>query len=238
MKIKKFNETMKIKNFSDMGDSWSVKDKKVYTGTKHLDLKLGSKVIELLEEYGLGIMSVGTGKWINEQHLLLPDEVNFQEYRVNIGKRIEWKDFLENEGYEDYNNMSEEEQAKIEEEYEKLKIDSDPCIEFSVFLPNGITDKESAAMSDASTYLKLISDSELKEVMNGSADYHLFFDDVFGVKKFLNFKKIEINNKNLEDLPTISHRLYKDSKAFYMFKELIGDRESQGLFRNWLNLIK
>jgi hypothetical protein len=238
MKIKKFNETITTKNFSEMGNTWSVQNKKVYTGTKNLDLKLGSKVIDLLEEYGLGIMSVGTGKWINEQHLLLPDEVNFQEYRVNIGKRIEWKDFLENEGYEEYDSMSEEEQARIEEEYENLKIDSDPCIEFSVFLPNGITDKESAAMSDASVYLKMINDSELKDVMSGGADYHLFFDDVYGVKKFLNLKKIEITNKNLEDLPSISHRLYKDSKAFAMFRELIGDRESQNLFRNWLNLIK
>jgi len=237
MKIKKFNEIMTTKNFSDMND-WSVKNKKVYTGTKQLDLQLGSKVIDLLEEYDLGIMSVGTGKWMNDQHLLLPDEENLQEYRVNIGRRIEWKDFLDNEGYEDFDNMSEEEQARIEEEYEKLEIDSDPCIEFSVFLPNGITDKNSAAMSDASTYLKIISDSELKDVMSGGADYHVFFDDVYGVKKFLNLKKIEINNKNLEELPSISHRLYKDSKAFNMFRELIGDRESQNLFRDWLNLIK
>ena len=102
MKIKKFNETMTTKKFSEMGDTWLVQNKKVYTGTKQLDLQLGSKVIDLLEEYGLGIMSVGSGKWINDQHLLLPDETNFQEYRVNIGKRIEWKDFLENEGYEEY----------------------------------------------------------------------------------------------------------------------------------------
>jgi len=183
-------------------------------------------------------MSVSTGKWINDQHLLLPDETNFQEYRVNIGQRIEWKDFLENEGYEEYDTMSKEEQSKIDEEYEKLEIDSDPCIEFSVFLPNGVTDKNSAAMSDASAYLKLISDSELKDVMNGAADYHIFFNDVYGVKKFLNLKKIEITNKNIDELPTISHRLYKDSKAFAMFRELIGDRKSQDLFKNWLNLIK
>lgn len=236
MKIEKFNE-MKTKSFSDM-DDWSIKTKKIYTGTKQLDLQLGSKVIDLLEKYNLGIKSVDPGKWINEQHLLLPDEKNFQEYRVNIGKRIEWNDFLDNEGY-DYDNMSEKEQEKIKEEYEKVEFNSyNYDIEFSVFLPNGITDKNSAAMSDASTYLKMISDSQLKDIMSGGADYHVFFDDVYGVKKFIDLKKIEITNKNLEELPTISYRLYKDSKAFHMFNELIGERESQNLFREWLNLIK
>ncbi len=227
---------MKVKNFSDL-NGWNIEDKKIYNGNKTLDLQLGYKVIDLLEKYNLGIISVEPGKWLNDNRLLLPDEKNFQEYRVHISKKLEWDDFLDNEGY-DYDEMSEEEQEKIKEEYKKLEFMSDPLIEFSVFLPNGITDKQAAALSDASIYLKNLSDSNLINIIECKADYNVFFDNTNEFKKFINLKTIKITNDNLEDIKTINHRLYKDSKAFYLFIENIGEYKSKKLFNEWLNLIK
>jgi hypothetical protein len=237
MKVQKYTEMrLTTKNFSDM-ENWSDKQTIVHTGTKTLDIELGRKVLELLDEYGLGIMGVGPGDWIKGQHLLFSDETNLKEYRVSIGKKMSWEDFIDNNYVDNYDDASEEEQAEMEEEFKKLEIDSDPCIEFSVFLPEKISEIEAAAMSDASTYLKMLNDSDLEIVMNGSAGTNMLFDDVFGVKKFLILKKIKITNDNLEDLPNISYRLYKDSKAFSMFEELLDDREFENFFKEWLELL-
>ena len=241
MKIKNFNEIMTIKNSSDM-DNWSTDIKKVYSDNKIINYELGSKVLDLLNEYGLGVVGVGPGKWMNEQHLLIADEGNFQEYRVHIGKKQEWDDFISDYEIEndiEYKKLSKDEQEKIDEIYNKLPYEPDKYeeIEFSVFLPSKTQNLGAAAMSDASSYLKLLSDSKLDGIIEGSAEYHIFFDDTHEVKNFINGKNITITNKNLEDIKTISHRLYKDSKVFGRFIENIGESETKNLFNNWLKLI-
>ena len=116
MKVEKFNEKMNIVNSADM-ENWSAKESNareklkdvsnrlqdlsskmsqynMQFNTKKIDIELGSKVIDLLAKYGLGIESIGTGNWLHGQKLVLPDETNFKEYRVHIGKKPNWDDFI------------------------------------------------------------------------------------------------------------------------------------------------
>lgn len=245
MKINKFNEEFKTTKFSDL-EEWSdpVK-KKIYKGTKTLNLELGSKVIDLLHEYDLGILSVEPGKWLNDQKLLLPDENNLKEYRVYIGKKQSFDNFIDN--YEDendveYKKLSSEEQEKLREIYDEddslmenqYGVEN---VEFSVFLPNNVRDINEAAMSDASTYLKLLKDSNLTSVIDGSGDNDLFLSYTEEVVNFINLKQIEITNKNLEFVTTINYRLHKDSKVFNAFDELMNYKNKQDLFNDWLKLL-
>ena len=239
-------EDMKTVKFSDM-ENWSVggnKNKKVYSGSKEFNYELGNKVIELLNEYGLGIVGVGPGKWLEQQKLILQDETNFKEYRVNIGKKQDWDDFIEE--YESdndvvYDELDEVGQEKIDEIYNNLPYDKVgyDYIEFSVFLPTNVTDVNAAAMSDASTYLKLLVDSGFKLYGGGLDEYDVFYNEPIYTKNFVNGKKITINNSNLEELVTVSYRLYKDGKVFDSFKEFLGDSESTAkqFFNEWLKLI-
>lgn len=236
-------EKMDIVNSANMGD-WSANKPIVYTGHKDINYELGSKVIDLLAEYGLGVVSVTPGDWLKRYQILLPDEQNIKEYRVQIGKKQGWDDFLsdyeiEND-IEDYNKLSQKKKEKINSIYDELPYEFgvNDEIEFSVFLPNNVNDVNKAAMSDASTYLKLLSESGLNDIMRGVAEYHVLFDEPDGFKNFINNKRISITNKNLEYVIDISTRLYKDSKVFNAFEDNIGDRETKDLINNWLNLIK
>jgi hypothetical protein len=78
---------------------------KELTGKKDFDLKLGQKVKDLFDEYGLCIV-VGPGNWIQKQKLLLDTEKIFKEYRVNIFKKESFEDYLENNDIFDFENMS------------------------------------------------------------------------------------------------------------------------------------
>jgi len=240
MEIKRFNEEIKTVPFSKI-DKWSVNNilqPKIKIGNKELDLKLGSKVLELFNNYGFDI-NVNVFDWMKKQHLLLSDETNFIENRVEVGKKQSWEDFLDDNGYE-YDDLPENEQKKIDEEFENRGFVNDEAeIEFSVFLPENLENIEYAALADASVYLKILSDSELNGVLNGNTDYRILSDEPFGFKKFLNFKKIKITNNNIEEVPSIEHRLYKDSKVFEIFKrELGGDQNFRNFFNEWLSLIK
>ena len=242
MKHIKLFEDMKTVKFSDM-ENWSVDNinKKAYSGNKEFNYELGNKVISLLDEYGLGIIGVGPGKWLEKSKLLLPDEINFKEYRVNIGKRQDWNDFIdeyENDHNIVYDELDENEQEKINEIYNNLPYEElgNDYIEFSVFLSSNVTNIEAAAMSDASTYLKLLVDSGF-DLYDSFNDYNVFFDNPISTKKFINGKKIVINNSNLEELVTVSNRLYKDGKVFYLFKEYLGESTAKRFFNDWLKLI-
>jgi len=243
MKVKKFNEEIKTVKLSDM-DDWSGKKKIIYSGSKNIDLQLGSKVIDLLAEYGLGIVSILPGKWIHDQKLLLPDETDFQEYRVTLGTKQDWDDFIEEYNEEidsTYDDLSDEEQEKVDEIYDNLPYVSDTYtsdIEFSVFLPSNIQQIDESAMSDASSYLKLLNNSNLKDVIAGHCEYQVFYYDTKGVINFINNKNIVITNKNLELVNTISYRLYKDSKVFSVIEDTIGENKTKRLINDWLKLIK
>jgi hypothetical protein len=243
MKINKFNEkaTLNTIKSSDMND-WSGKPKVIYSGTKKLDLQIGAKVIDLLLKYGLGIVDVGPAKWMYDQGLLLPDEENLQEYRVQLGTKQDWDEFLEDYEQENditYDDLSEDEQEIIDDIYYELpfEVDRHDEIEFSVFLPNGTQDLKKAAMSDASNYLKLLKNSELDSILKGHCEYQIFFDYPIEVKNFINGKKIKVTNKNLEIVKTVSYRLYKDSKVFTVIEDNIGENETKQLINDWLKLL-
>ena len=262
MKVNKFNEEIKTVNLSDMED-WSVKNNiareemlkaadrlhdlsgKMIPSTKKLDLELGYKVIELLNKNGLGIVSIPIMGWLNKHGLILPDETKFQEYRVSIGKKMDWDDFLSD--YEidnkiDYNDLSEDEQEKINDIYDELPYEADRHrieIEFSFFLPPKTQYIEASAMSDASTYLKLLIDSGFELYSRAFDEYDVFYHEPISTTKFINGKNIIVTNKNLEIINTISYRLYKDGKAFDGFKEYLGSEyNAKKFFNEWLKLIK
>ena len=247
MIIKKFNEEMKIVKSSEM-DNWSYSNSKkenIKTGTKTLDLNLGAKVIELLSEYNLGVEAVSQEKVLEKWQILLPDENNFVEYRVTINRKQNWEDFIDEYEYENnikYDKLNDEEQEKIQVVYDNLPYDeSDDYSAFSVFLPTNIDKSklQEAAMADASNYLKLLYKSELECVLDGRCSYNsVFIDYIEGLKKFTILKNIGITNNNLELVQTINYRLYKDSKAIYLFEELLGSKSnSSKFFKEWINLI-
>ena len=247
MKIIRFNEEMRIINKSEM-DGWSVPDKKmdIKTGTKNLNLNLGQKVIELFAEYGIGIITVNRMNFLEKWKLVLPDEKNFVEHRVHIKRKQSWNDFIDEYEYDNnvkYDHLNEEEQEKIQNIYNELPYDvDDPYIEFSVFLPRNIDEStiNQSAMSDASNYLKILVQSNIQSVLNGHSSYwyDILSDDTDGVKKFLIFKKIKINNNNIDDIITAGDRLHKDAKAIYQFEEVLGDNDSKDLFKEWIKLIE
>jgi len=228
---------------SEIGDSWSVdaihnrEKEKSLTGKKDLDLKLGAKVIELLSEYGL-FPSVGSGKWLHHWKLVLDSEKNFKEYRVELGEKKSFKDWLDYEEI-DYNNMDDDEQYRIEVQYDNLEPEKDHRgLEFSVFLPVGTKNLEESAMSDASKYLYTLSNS-LPEVYKDKLEYSgTLSGNPVGFKKFLSDKELKITNQNIEDVPMIETRLYKDNKFFYHLEDTIGKHEMSELIERWLKLIK
>jgi len=239
MEIKRFNEELKTVKYSKL-DKWGVDNimiPKVKIGNKELDLKLGSNVLELFNNHGFDI-NISQFEWMAKQHLLLPDEINLIEHRVEVGKKRTWDDFLDYNGYE-YEKLTKKEQKKIDDEFDNREfINNETEIEFSVFLPENLENVEYAALADASIYLKILYDSELKGVLNGDTDYRILSDESFGFKKFLNFKKIKITNNNIEDIPTIERRLYKDSKVFEIFERELGEQEFNNFFNEWISLIK
>ena len=62
-------------------------------------------------------------------------------------------------------------------------------------------------------------------------------DNVSGFKTFINRKKIKITNDNVEDVPTIEYRLYKDSKFFGRLRDVIGDYDAKELINRWLEFL-
>jgi len=235
MKVNKFNEEINTVNFSDL-ENWDIKKDRVYTGTKNLNLDIGQKVFNLLEEYGL-LAEVGPGNFLTRQNSVLASEKQFREYRVHLSKIKPFNEYLDDEGIDDFDKLSKKEKIRIQKEYESRKIYGDTNLEFSVFLPSDIKsyDITNSALYDASNYLLVLSDC-IPELFKGIED-NVLIDNTKGFKCFLNKKDLKITNDNIEDVPAINYRIYKDSK---FFGELINewDGNETALINDWLNLIK
>jgi hypothetical protein len=238
-------ESMIIKKSSEI-DSWSPsrildkeKDKQL-NGKKYLNLKLGEKVIDLFTSYNLSI-EVEPGDYLKKMHLLLDIEKQFKEYRVIISYKRSLDEYIDYEyGGKENIDISDDE---LQEEYKKWVDDGYDKIEWSVFLPMNVSNSnlKASAMSDSTTYLLLISKTYkdmlkgyMLEYSNALSEYPVAF------KKYLNNKNIKISNKNIELVTTIESRLYRDSKAFSYFKELLNDfdLDSSKFFKKWLKLRK
>lgn len=238
--LKTFEESkFRTVNSSDM-ENWDPKtpDNEKYTGTKDLDIKLGNSVIELLKEYRLS-PQVGAYDWLHRHGIVLEPEKKFKEYRVSLGTKQTFEDWLDWEHTgTDYENLSEEEQLELENEYDNVQPESDNSLEFSVFLPPNTKNLEASAFSDASQYLKLLSES-MPEMFKEYLDPRsVLSDNTDGFKAFINNKKIQITNKNIEIVNKIEYRLYKDSKFFGELREFLGDYDTRELITEWLKLIK
>jgi len=225
-KIKTF-EDMKIVKNSDL-ENWSTKqfhDKNKYTGSKNLNTKIGYKMIEVFNNYGFFVMGVGPGDFLNTHNIVLEPEKNLREYRVELGLKNTWDNFLDWNGVteEEFEELSQDEQNNLKKEFDDDGDIADGNMEFSVFLSN-VTKDEKSAFADAFDYLKLVEKSipqmytnpTLEDVRRGGVltEYENEF------KKFLNNKKINITNDNIEMVTTVNHRLYKDSKFFYNLKKV------------------
>jgi len=202
-----------------------------------LDKSLGSKVIELLAEYRL-FPRITPGDWLKKWDIVLESEESFKEFRVSLETKQSFEDWLDYEhGDIEYDELSGKEQMRFDEEYDNVKTEFDNRTEFSVFLPLGVKDVESA-MSDASRYLYTLSKT-LPEVYKDSLDYGgVLGDNPDGFKKFLSAKELKISNKNVECIPRIEYRLYKDNKFFNYLEDQIGRQEMPELISKWLKLIK
>lgn len=220
-------------------DNWSVKkeiDNSRYSGSKQFNFELGQRVLDLLEENGLTVTSCEKNDWLNKHNLLLAPEKSFIEYRVHLGKIKPFDEYLEWEGIENFDNLSKKKQKEIEVDYERGKIDDDGYMEFSVFLPLSIkTNLIQAALSDASTYLKILNET-FPDVIRGNID-DAFFDYTEETIKFINKKEIKIKNTNLKDVVTINNRLHKDSSFFGQVQYLFDDHFCKELFNAWLDLL-
>jgi len=244
MKIDRVSEKIENKNFSSMKNWGKDRLKETYAGIKTINYELGAKVIELLAEYNLGIMSIDDEDWCKSYGVLMPGEQNYKEYRVNIGRIPPWEDFWDEYCYENdtdldgYDDLPDDEQEKIKEIFlkQKPKEFSNYQIVFSVFLPKKVDNLKEAAMADASSYLRLLYESNLTTVTNGGSEYSVFDGNADEVIDFINRKHIIITNKNLKDVRTISYRLYKDSKAFSAFELNMGGEFKQ-FFNEWEKLL-
>lgn len=243
MKIRRFNESkMDVVNSKDM-KNWDPKQfyKQAKTGSKNIDENLGKKVELLLEKYDLvakiGGKSTYRKNYINTQDLCFPDETNLNEHRICLYSMISFEDWCDNNGY-DIDDMSEDEIDDLEEKYSKeLPVDDyEDNYEFSVFLPENVNDVVYAGLFDASMYLKFLNNS-VTDAIKGMLEYHTVYNEQSDeLKDALDIKNISITNKNIEILPRISYRFYKDSKFFYDIYNGLGKDYLQ-LFRDWLNLI-
>jgi hypothetical protein len=252
--LKTYEDKIKTVKFSELGDTWSPndilnkeKDAK-FTGKKDFDLKLGQKVKDLLLEYRIGVLTVGPGDWLHKQDIILEPEKVFKENRVELGVVPSFENFIENNDMfiEDYENISVEEKEKWHEKYEdevKPEEANHSNLAFSVFLPlniQGATNKELCALCDATKYLKLLNDIIPDYVKDGSIIENILNDKTESFKKFINEKGIKITNDNIEDVPTINYRIYKDTKFLAELESVCGDYDIsyRKLIADWLELAK
>ena len=240
--LKKFEKEGKLKTvkWSELGDSWSVRDimdkehdPKIFTGKKKLDTKLGQKVIDLLAEYNLYIVGAGKKNYLTDSGLVLPPEKKFKEYRITIERKYSIEEWLDYEGLEE---EYKEDSKKIKSQYETYISTSGERdeVSWSVFLPLNTTEIEASAMADSTDYLRLISET-YPDMFDNVLDYGEAIQESDKFKKFINKKKIQITNDNIEIISKISDRLRKDSKVFPYIKEL-GVENIQELVSKWLKI--
>jgi len=242
-KIKTFEEIKTISS-SELGGNWSAKhhnDKREYTATKKLNSNIGDKMIKVFNDYGFFVKGVGPGDFLKTQGILLGSEKKLREYRVELGLNDTWENFLESNGLDqkEFDELSEKEQQELDNDFNEQGDIADASMEFSVFLPNGIKD-ESSAFADAFEYLKLVEKSIPQMYINPTlSDSDGVLNDYENeFKKFINNKKINITNDNIEVVVTVNYRLYKDSKFFYELKEVCEkhDIDYKDLINDLLNI--
>jgi len=229
--IKQTNEDMKFVNKKDM-DNWSVTHNQVKKiGKKSFNMELAKNVHDYLLSQNIDI-EVGRGHFLTDkngkEYMTFLEEKDLYEYRVKLLFRQDIDDFeydyKEENDIDDNKVLKGEEREKMLVAYENSPfIDIDEGMEFSVFLPSQVgtaeVDLKLYAISDAMEYFHIYYNSFY---YNDNMDSLSHVDDsivnnVEGYKKYINQRGFKISNQNIEIVPEISYRIYKDSKFFANF---------------------
>ena len=139
--IKKFEDKkMDLVNYKDLRN-WDIKrtkEKNTKIGKKDFNLRDAELILEFINKLGIGV-DVSSGNYITNNRLLLVDEGDFEEWRVELTIKPDYDEFvydylIENELEEE--ELTDKQKEVMDSEYNKLEWNTiDDGVEFSVFLP-------------------------------------------------------------------------------------------------------
>lgn len=199
---------------------------------------------KLFKKYKLKIKEFSYGGYICDNERF-PNEKKFREVRVELGQ-IHGKEHLKDmHGYDSLKNYNsnldnysrdknslkyfKEDLKKVENEI-PYKIDNN--LEFSFFVKYeedsilSINNKEyiHSVYESAFFYMSFLM-STMPQVYNEKRFDHLsaFIEFTDSYKDVLSYIDLNITNDNIEDVQSISYRLYKDYKFFYELREHLRD---------------
>lgn len=247
--IKTFEDKkMDLVNYKDLR-AWDIKrtkNKNTKISKKDFNLNEAEQILEFINKLGIGV-NVSSGNYIANNRLLLVDEGNFEEWRVNLTIKPDYDEFvydylIENELEEE--ELTDKQKEVMDSEYNKLEwIDIDNGVEFSVFLPVEVGSKDEdtiklCAIADGFEYFKILYKSfcekgNIRELINNSGE--VLRHETDKLKEYLKLRNIKITNDNLEVVVTVDTRIYKDGKFFSNFEDL---EESREIFNFLTSLIK
>ncbi len=239
---------MDLVNYKDLR-TWDIKRTKAKNtkiGKKDFNINEAELILEFINKLGIGV-SVSSGNYIANNYLLLVDEGNFEEWRVELTIKPDYDEFvydylIENELEEE--ELTDKQREVMDSEYNKLEWNTiDDNVEFSVFLPVEIGSKDEdtirlCAIADGFEYFKILYKSfckkgYIRELINDNGNSLRRETDK--LKEYLKLRNIKITNDNLEVAVTADTRIYKDGKFISNFADL---KESKEIFNFLVSLIK
>ena len=134
--IKKFEDKkMDLVNYKDLRN-WDIK-KNTKIGKKDFNLRDAELILEFINKLGIGV-DVSSGNYITNNRLLLVDEGDFEEWRVELTIKPDYDEFvydylIENELEEE--ELTDKQKEVMDSEYNKLEWNAiDDGVEFSVLV--------------------------------------------------------------------------------------------------------
>lgn len=247
--IKTFEDKkMDLVNYKDLR-AWDIKrtkNKNTKIGKKDFNINEAELILEFINKLGIGV-DVSSGNYLANNYLLLVDEGNFEEWRVELTIKPDYDEFvydylIENELEE--KELTDKQREVMDSEYNKLEwIGIDDGVEFSVFLPVEVGNKDKdtirlCAIADGFEYFKILYKSfckkgNIRELINDNGNSLRWETDK--LKEYLKLRNIKITNDNLEVAVTADTRIYKDGKFISNFEDL---KESKEIFNFLVSLIK
>jgi hypothetical protein len=238
---------LEITKWSEM-DGWSKPEIYDELGENLPDeLKVSvTKVLDALYENGLTILSINKGEFFKsrgssnrETYGTFQSEKELAEYRVTLGRVVttdrvldNWGattveefdkgDYADNEGYREEFLSDLKDVGKVEEIH-------DNSLEFSVFAPHAKMGPElkSLIIVNALKYLSMLILNAKESVIFGKLNYHdMLFYEMDDTKNIFKAMDEKVSVDNMEVIPDICYRLYKDNKFFRELSDYKGGDES------------
>lgn len=208
------------------------------------------KTRELFRKYGLDVHSFEVRSFLSPNYLF-PQEEKFKEVRVHLGAICDedWlRDQYEVITVEEYKNRFSHEHLKdfkkdLKKAEEKNIREISESLTFSVFIKKedfnhlSIKKEEDILFVYESAFYYMQFLKYVPKVYEAIYDDDVFPSDIESFVEILNCQGIEVTNDNLEVIPKVSYRLYKDSKFFYELSEFLGDRVKEKFINEFLDLI-